>query len=648
MSDEQIEKIKEVLKRSENVAIMLLIATALLAAVFISGLRACSTAPKDKVVTVTNVTTATDTSTDTGTDTACVSCGNGFCWGDEAQVSCPVGPGDKTYVCTRSGMVLKEDDCRLSSSTGTGTGTEPGCDETTFEEHVLPVLSRDCAASCHNHDPLLQYDTAKQKIDQILERLRLPSANTFSMPRGAEMSEPERILYVEPFEAWKRAGLKDRCDEPGDDDDDRAEAQSLPTVVAAITADPVADRDATNTRYLVGDEFGPDLDTVRGAAAKALNHVSFDGATHDLRDVAKGVWRLDLRDFGLSDADWRFIEDKDPLGYECTSAACEALKIKFGTKKPWLPVSVLLDVTQRQARTYYDLTKTPATLVDYQRKMGADFAKDLRERRARFIGVHDSPLAPHNRLIVRFNSAFGGCWQTFDTGPSNDVRAALEVAPFIDGDDLGRLFAHVASELFCQLPNGGWHATLWNAQGQLQTVAPVDVVQDYRRARLGQSPLIEPPLSCWGCHSGGMLARVDEIRGPVVGRGAGAIGGQANFERFKEFYGVAAENARLFEDDNRRFLSVLQSIGIDGAKDDPINQLVDSYVARWDLAKFAAFARISTDAAKACVEGSEQGSIQAESLVRGGQITAQQFFSVWPFLRDDCDLLDDPLTGEGD
>lgn len=560
-------------------------------------------------------------------------CG-GLDFGGEKREVCEGSTEQKLFVCTADGLKLIQD------CPGAPPPPPDRCDGVTTFADIGPLITRDCK-SCHAG--FADYATAKGKINDFLGRLRLPSTNPQSMPRGAQKSQGERLRYLAPFEDWQKDGLRKDCVDTGTGTGSEPTVLSFSDLEATIAADsrdvPQADR--RSTRYLVAPN-AEDPGLYRKAAEKGLNSLSFQRTIVRTHVVAPGIWRVNLRDLGLSGRDWEKLEGADVLDLESQTAAGATLKALFATRKPWLQVSSFLDAALRNSDVYYDLTRTPSTLSALLVKVGVNFVADLEDGLAKLIGVSDSPLAPHNRLISRHQASngFGAFWLTHDTGALDDARKNLAQNPFPPEVGSARAFLAVAHEAIYFGPNGLQFYALFNGAGIRQNVAPTDVVQDYRRARVGQEPVIQAAISCYGCHSSGLLLREDEYRATIIGNRDFSRADQILAD---ELYGTADVNTGLFSADNAPFVAALTELEIDPAGNDPVNAVVDSFVGRYDIAKVASTLILSEAEALACVESSPNAVQQCAPLTRGGSVTQAQFVLCAKDLKKDCGLYTDPI-----
>lgn len=564
--------------------------------------------------------------------------------GESIAEACPAGPEQKLSVCTVDGLKVVRD-C--------GGVTEPppdDCDETTAFDAVQPTLTRDCKGCHAGYDT---YATAKGKIREFIRRMELGSDNPQSMPRGARKSPAERTDYVAPFKAWERDGLLERCDDGnagGGEPAPRLYDQDY--LESTVLADVSAVGDVANRRtYRYLDALDrlnagaqEELATWERGASKGLNSISFERKLVKPLKLADGIYRIDLDDYGLNAAEWRFIEDADKLDLESKTAKGQTLQVLLGTRKPILSVSAFLEATQRNSLVYYALTDTPPKFDDYTDKFGMAFDEDLEDADTTFIGVADSILSPHNRLIARVRSAFGRAYGTFDTGPLDRGQGAVRAKnlvqfPLLDGTGTRAPFFFEASEWIAPLPNGLFHYALFNAAGVLQQVAPVDVVADNESARRGLGAEIRAPGSCHRCHGPGYLPREDIIRAHVI---ANARDFAADYELILERYRPARENAAAFDEDNETFHDALAELDIDPTQPDPINGVLDEFLTQWTLRKLAAYLKLSEAEMVACIDRSPAGSAELGAVVTGA-VTYDQVVLTLPALIDDCDLLEDPV-----
>jgi len=420
------------------------------------------------------------------------------------------------------------------------------------------------------------------------------------------------------LEKWKADGLKDECvDDGGGDDVGFYDLDSIETAILADLSSLDAD-DRVNARYLVtahkvnlGD---PDenLTLFRQAIDKNLNALNFGGEqTFQTQPIKQGIYRLDLRAYGLDENDWRIVEDADPIDLESFTDKGETLKFLSGARKPWLHFDTFGEVVGT-AQVYYDILDIPEDLDTFLASVGVDVAAQVEAFEAFFIGGNGSPISLlKNRLIVRYtgNDDFPYTWITYDPIDLDGVAARnlFEFPLLVEAGGTGdRVFEFAASETITASDTGLIFA-LWNADGARQDAAPLDIVADYLSPI---NPEISVPIDCNRCHQGGIIPMDDQIRDHV----------QANASEFDaedvdiilELYRPSGSNIALFQSDNAEYAQVANRLDFDLGKD-PITFANDIYKLDWDIREFAAFLLLTEQELRNCIARSSVGRAQVDA-----------------------------------
>lgn len=353
------------------------------------------------------------------------------------------------------------------------------------------------------------------------------------------------------------------------------------------------------------------------------------------------IFRFDLRDFELSRADWFRVENADKLNFESNTTKGQVIKNLTLTRKPWLHSDNLSDIVLFTSSLYYQFLNVSATINDLRTKLGVDFAGDLANLDASFIGTSNSTITNNkNRLITFLDSDDGVYSETFDTKPPLNAQRNLFQFPLLAETGSKLVFDFAASEVIYSLPNGLHGYGLYLANGNRVDAADVDVVRD-NVSPVAPAPVIQSAISCSRCHASGFIPATDEIRDHVNANGSEF--GRDDIDRVNKLYHVAADNQALFQKQNADYQAALKAlnIGVDGV--DPINQERDTYRLNWDSSQVAAFLFLTADEFSSRLNQSADGRAQVGQLLTGGVITFDQLVQVLPIFIKDFRLLEDPL-----
>lgn len=556
--------------------------------------------------------------------------------GDARLGKCPAGQtGDVVEVCDANGA-WKEygNTCKGPQN--------PVCTKTVFAD-VRPVLEQYCVG-CHvSPGKITDYPVAKAWAQESLRRINLPAQNNDHMPKGTSPQLP--VEAKETFKAWIDDGALEKCDDVPPESYDHLE-----DIEGAILDDlnGLPSEDRPNARYLVTTHMisGENL-ALAGVAHKAVDKTlnSLNDVTQDIflaTDIGRGIFRFDLGTYGMDRADWLAIEQADKLEQESFTTKGLIIKALTNTRKPWFHADNFSDVTHRTSAIYHRLLGIPVKLADLQLKIGVRFNADLRDLDATFVGNSSSPIAEQkNRLIVRVGqdrTQDAYYWQTFDVNAVADAKKNLFQFPLLAAAGGQNNFKFDASEVIYTLPNGLQAYALFDALGQRQDEAPIDVVTDVESPL---SPVIRNANSCPRCHAAGLITMQDQVLAHVK---ANASQFPANdVQIVKRLYKEPNAINATFIRDNNLFGRALAKLGVSPLEPDPINQVTDRLLLNWDLRQAAAFVFLSDAEFLDALETSAVAKAQIGQLATGGTVTFAQFQTVLPQLVKDARLFQDPL-----
>lgn len=581
--------------------------------------------------------------------------------GDTREETCPAGAGRRVSVCTASGLQQAFDTCAVPAPAGCDALTG----SVTFAA-VQPILTRACSGCHAGYD---SYATAKAKVDRFIERVSLIGENPLRMPQPPrpELAGGEKKAISD----WKAQGL---CPAPGGAPPGGGVRTTLAPLEQRLLEDltSVEPRIRRSQRYLTGVHLADQMQTGKLAASKALASLSNERIIAAATAVEPGIWRFDLDRLGLTAADWRLVEQSDKLDLESFTSAGQLLKLLSGSRKVWIPVDGFGDAALRTSKTYYALTRIPATFQQLIDQLGVDYAADLRRFDAQLAGTFTSPLSPQNRLISVHRSKDGaeasaaaggaGLWCTYDTGVLDTAEKNLSEFPCLADIGCQRNLQFVAGECFFARPSGMLGFVLYAARQIAKNVGgrPVFVRSDLAQRldqadpavvhdfRLGNplAPIIVNAISCFACHSGGILPVTDSIFASVKANGSefgqdkdlilAAYGGDDHAARF---------NARIAAA-NDEYRAALTKIGVDPTAPDPITTLSDKFLGTWDLAKVARILLLDPTTFGDLLSQSATARAQVGQLLTPqGTITYDQLVQSLPTVKRELRLFQDPLIG---
>lgn len=533
--------------------------------------------------------------------------------------------GEKVFVCRSDGLEEILNTCKATAPT-----------ECVSFDDIKPILTDNCLVCHFTPSPYDRYDVAKGKIDSFIRRQNLGADNPERMPK-----EPRPPLSAEDkrlIERWKADGLKE-TDSDCNDTGPVTGSLDLFQLESAIILDlaKLEADDRINTRYVVTSHREGDRS---GAVDKTLSSLSSEEELYKAEQVAPGLYRFDLRSYGLDSTDWRLVEDVDPFDLESFTDEGEQIKFLTGARKAWFHFDNFIDITQTD-RVYYALLDSPKTINQLLIDIGVNVGAQFRDFSAQFLGFNGSEISlQKNRLIVRFDSEDGYAWVTFDPIALDGVRERnLFEFPCLNGTGCQALFEFAAGEVIYTLPNGMQAYFLFNAAGERQDNAAIElgIVQDTRSP---VDPEIQVGIDCHRCHAKGILPSNDEIRDHVTQNGS--LFNAEDRQIILELYKSKEANNAAFTADNAVFSRSLAALGID-PNIDQINKARDDLRLDWDLSEVASFLFLSEEEFIRGLKGSAQGSQAIGQLITGGRITFDQFLDIIDVLKNDLRLFQEPL-----
>jgi mono/diheme cytochrome c family protein len=249
-------------------------------------------------------------------------------------------------------------------------------------------------------------------------------------------------------------------------------------------------------------------------------------------DAKSTIFRIDLKDYGWSAADWEQLVDGYPYLVRGNADQEREVFQRTSTATPYVRADWLLNKASL-SQAYYTLLKLPTTFADLEtavlgagqiaknqgeaarRALDPNNGKPRNVIRAGFFQGH-SGVSDHNRVIERHaqQGGKGTFWQSFDFAASEGKpEKSIELTPMGPRTFVAAIgsqapgFLPDGGEMIWNLPNGLQAYYLINAAGGRIDVGPVQIVHfpDGRPIRDG--------LSCMDCHQTGIIkANKDELR----------------------------------------------------------------------------------------------------------------------------------------
>lgn len=547
--------------------------------------------------------------------------------------------GTIAEVCTAEGWQEKVNNCKPAKP-------DPGaCDDKVTWKDIEPIINRTCV-SCHfAPENYGEYAVSKSKIDSFIDRVNYGTDNPLRMPRvpKAELKTSEKIL----LEQWKEDGLLENCDGQQTGEIPRTLDMDYLNRWMLQDLQRISRDDQAFTRYLItAHRFNlddQDWDRYPETMNKALNSIQVredDLFPLQAVDPAGSIWRYDIRAYGIDRAEYELLLRQEPINIVDDTDAGQVLRVLAATDQPWLHYDNAIN-TLNEAALYYFLTGVPKTFNELLDKIGCNYENELATGEALMLGFNGSRISiQKNRLLSRHECDEGFAWVTYDPIDINGVpERNLFEFPLLVETGGKAIFNFDASEVIWQLPNGLMGYALFNAAGQLQEAAPLNVVVDTD----GLDPEINNALDCHRCHAQGIVPSFDEVAQHVRTHASEFDVGDVEL-----ILGVGPDNPGLFREggaafvaDNATVFDAFAELGIDPQLDDPINLAVDKLRLDYDLSEVAAFLFLPPEQFARLLEQSAQARAQVGQLTTGGMITFNQLVEVLPILIQDLRLFRD-------
>jgi mono/diheme cytochrome c family protein len=401
-------------------------------------------------------------------------------------------------------------------------------------------------------------------------------------PEGQKRPTDEEMALLE---RWIEAGAPDFAPEPA------SPSFVSPAEVARAIRDDLRRRpehDRCFTRYFTLTHLfnaglsSDELQSYRNGLAKLLNSLSWkkDLVLPAPVDAARTVLRIDLRDLGWTDSEWRALVAVNPYGVEARSPEQEYIAAATETALAELRGDWFVAVASRPP-LYHQLLQLPKNEGELEKMLRIDIAANIKSKRVVRAGFNGSGVSRNNRLIERHETPYGACWKSYDFAANTGAQNLFErpLGPGLDD----RSFRHVGGEIIFNLPNGLQGYLLVDGKGQRLDRAPTDIVSDPRRP----DRAVENGLSCMGCHSRGINPKADQIRAHVLANPK-AFPNKNEVDTILALYPSADRLDALMQQDRERFSKAAAATGAKVGATEPIIALVTQFEAPLDLRRAAA------------------------------------------------------------
>ena len=307
-------------------------------------------------------------------------------------------------------------------------------------------------------------------------------------------------------------------------------------------------------------------------------------------DPKETIFYIDLRDYEweIGTNRWTLIETEYPYQVEFNTPTQTALREKLGKLRqemdcevPFIHVDWFI-ATAALPPLYHDILNLPQTDRELETRLEVNVVENIRNAAGRRVwraGFNDSRVSNHNRVVERHTSRYGAYWKSYDfagsVGTQNIFTHPLS-------------FEHDGGEIIFNLPNGLQAYYLVDAGGNRLNAAPISIVSN----PAASDPTVRNGLSCIGCHTEGMKAFEDEVRGVVEQNPNPPF----SKDQALRLYVEKAEMDEFLAEDTARYRQALEKAGDVFGGIEPVQRFHEAFQRPLDAAQAAAAVGLETKA----------------------------------------------------
>ena len=269
----------------------------------------------------------------------------------------------------------------------------------------------------------------------------------------------------------------------------------------------------TMTHLYNAGETTEALHAYQRALSKLVNSLSWGRRVIKPKpiDPEETIFYIDLRNYEweIGIDRWTLIEAEYPYSIEFNAPTQTALREKLTNLReamdcevPFVHVDWFI-ATASLPPLYHDILGLPETDKELETRLEVNVVENIRNAaglRVWRAGFNESGVSNHNRVVERHESRYGAYWKSYDFAGSKGTQNVL-THPLS--------FTHDGGEIIFNLPNGLQAYLLVDAGGRRLDAAPIQIVRNLAAS----DPTVRNGLSCIGCHTEGMKAITDEVRG---------------------------------------------------------------------------------------------------------------------------------------
>jgi serine/threonine protein kinase/formylglycine-generating enzyme required for sulfatase activity len=362
------------------------------------------------------------------------------------------------------------------------------------------------------------------------------------------------------------------------------------------------------------------LQTYRSALSKLVNSLSWHQEITTPVDIdpERTVFRIDLREYGWTDAVWRRILAEYPYGVTYRTETAEYCCKETQCPLPHVRADWFVFAASRPP-LYHEVLQLPGTDTELEDRLRIDVKLNRQHGKAVRAAFNGSGVAHNNRMIERHpNTLSGGAyWKSFDfkAYTEDTDRRNLFTHPLGPGPEAGA-FRHDGGEIIFNLPNGLQGYLLVDRDGKRVDRGPTDLVKDPRQ----KEGAVINGISCMSCHVRGMIEKTDQIREHVENQHP--FFKEDVVEKVMDLYPPRVEFKRFLETDTERFArAVRAATDAPPGGTDPIVALASRY--EWELDQDLAAAEAGLEKAeflKELARSKELGPLLGALQNEGGTV----------------------------
>ena len=428
-------------------------------------------------------------------------------------------------------------------------------------------------------------------IGSELYRRLLENNPAKRMPLGQPQLSAGAILTIGN---WIQAGAPDWGSTSEADGPFITPKEMLETIERHVNS--LSPFDRAFTRYFTlthlynAGESAEALHAYQRALSKLVNSLSWGREVIKPQpiDPEETIFYIDLRDYEweIGANRWTQIEQVYPYSIEFTAPTQTSLREKLtnlreemNCEAPFVDVDWFI-ATASLPPLYHDILGLPQTDRELEARLEVNVVENIRNAAGRRVwraGFNDSGVSNNNRVVERHTSRYGAYWKSYDFAGSVGTQNIL-THPLS--------FTHDGGEIIFNLPNGLQAYYLVDAGGNRLDAAPIRIV----RNPAASDPTVRNGLSCIGCHTEGMKAFEDQVRG-VVEQNPNPPYDKA---RALHLYAEKAKMDEYLEKDTAHYRQALEATGDVFGGIEPVQRFYEAFQRPLDVVHAAAAVGLET------------------------------------------------------